>query len=168
MNIHLSLNDSGPQLMLTNLVRAVGQSLLVAPLSSIAMAHIKQDESAAASGLFNMLRSLGGAIGTAALATVITKREQFHFNIIGQAVTSFNPIDQSFLTRMQQYFLPHGVPDPARSYQQAEILLGELVKQQATIMAYSDAFYSIAVVLLTAVLAVALTRSPMNKRAAAG
>lgn len=168
MNIHLSLNDSGPQLMLTNLVRAVGQSLLVAPLSSIAMAHIKQDESAAASGLFNMLRSLGGAIGTAALATVITKREQFHSNIIGQAVTSFNPIDQSFLTRMQQYFLPHGVPDPARSYQQAEILLGELVKQQATIMAYSDAFYSIAVVLLTAVLAVALTGSPMNKRAAAG
>ena len=39
-----------------------------------------------ASGLFNMLRNLGGAIGTAALATIITKREQFHSNIIGQSV----------------------------------------------------------------------------------
>ena len=41
-----------------------------------------------ASGLFNMLRNLGGAVGTATLATILTKREQFHSNIIGQAVTS--------------------------------------------------------------------------------
>ncbi len=34
-----------------------------------------------------MLRNLGSAIGTAVLATVITKREQFHSNIIGQSVT---------------------------------------------------------------------------------
>jgi len=33
-----------------------------------------------------MLRNLGGAIGTAVLATVITKREQFHSHIIGQSV----------------------------------------------------------------------------------
>ena len=34
-----------------------------------------------------MLRNLGGAVGTATLATMITKREQFHSNIIGQSVT---------------------------------------------------------------------------------
>ena len=36
-----------------------------------------------------MFRNLGGAIGTAVLATVITKREQFHSNIIGQSVTIY-------------------------------------------------------------------------------
>ena len=40
-------------------------------------------------GLSNMLRNLGGAVGTATLATVLTKREQFHSNIIGQSVTLY-------------------------------------------------------------------------------
>jgi hypothetical protein len=36
-------------------------------------------------GISNMIRNLGGAIGTAVLATIVTKREQFHSNIIGQS-----------------------------------------------------------------------------------
>jgi MFS transporter, DHA2 family, multidrug resistance protein len=158
MNSELSFNDGGPQFMFTNIVRAFGQALLISPLSTIAMADIHPRDSAAASGLFNMLRSLGGAIGTAALATIITKREQFHSNIIGQSVTPYSVIDQSFLIRMQHFFQAHGVPDPARSYHQAEILLGNLVAQQSFIMGFSDAFYVMAVVLLTAAIAVVLTR----------
>jgi len=48
---------------------------------------IAPQDAAAASGISNMFRNLGGAIGTAVLATIITKREQFHSNIIGQSVT---------------------------------------------------------------------------------
>jgi DHA2 family multidrug resistance protein len=33
-----------------------------------------------------MMRNLGGAIGTAVLSTIVIKREQLHFNIVGQAV----------------------------------------------------------------------------------
>ncbi len=164
MNTELSFNDGGQQFMLTNIVRAFGQALLISPLSTIAMDNISQKDSAAASGLFNMLRSLGGAIGTAVLATIITKREQFHSNIIGQSVTPYSVIDQSFLTRMQHYFEVHGLPDPARSYHQAEILLGNLVAQQSLIMGFSDAFYVMAVVLLTAAVAVVLTK-PLKGRA---
>ena len=36
-----------------------------------------------------MLRNLGGAIGTARLQTFLTKREQFHSNVIGQSVTLY-------------------------------------------------------------------------------
>ncbi len=159
MNTHLSFNDAGPQFIAANLVRALGQAFLIAPLSSIAMANVAPKDSAAASGLFNMMRSLGGAIGTAALATIITKREQFHSNIIGQSVTAFSPTDQSFLIRMQHYFLTRGVPDLGRSYHQGEILLGNLVARQAYIFGFSDAFYVMAVVLLTAAVAVILTKA---------
>ncbi|MFA5958462.1 DHA2 family efflux MFS transporter permease subunit [Hyphomicrobium sp.] len=158
MNATLSFDYGGDQFMTTNIVRAFGQALLLSPLSVIATSEISPKDSAAASGLFNMLRSLGGAIGTAALATIITKREQFHSNIIGQSVTPFSVTDQSFLTRMQHYFEAHGLPDPARAYHQGEILLGNLVQQQAFIMAFSDAFYVMAVVLLTAAVAVVLTK----------
>ncbi|MEP9348399.1 MDR family MFS transporter [Xanthobacter sp. KR7-225] len=162
MNAHLSFNDGGPQFILTNIVRAFGQAIVLSPLANLAMAEIGPKDSAAASGLFNMLRSLGGAIGTAALATIISKREQFHSNIIGQSVTPSAPRDVSFLLEMQRFFEAHGLPDPARAYHQGEILLGKLVARQALILAFSDAFFVMAAVLLTAAFAIVLTRAPRH------
>ncbi|MBX4421240.1 hypothetical protein K4H00_24850, partial [Mycobacterium tuberculosis] len=81
---------SGDQLWLPNIVRAVGQAVVMAPLTAIAMVGVARHESAAASGVFNMLRNLGGAFGTAMLATIVTKREQFHSNTIGNSVTLFS------------------------------------------------------------------------------
>ena len=48
-------------------------------------------EAGAASGLFNMMRNLGGAIGTAAVETFFTKREQFHSAIINEHVSLLQP-----------------------------------------------------------------------------
>lgn len=158
MNTHLSANDGGQQFLSANVVRAVGQAILITPLTTIAMSTIGLSDSAAASGLYNMLRNLGGAVGTAALATLISKREQFHSNIIGQSVTPYDLTDQAFLEKMQGYFQLHGLPDAHRAYHQAEIVLGSLVSQQALIMAFSDAYYVMGVLLLAAAGIVALTR----------
>ncbi|MFG1414343.1 MAG: MDR family MFS transporter [Pseudomonadota bacterium] len=158
MNTHLDLDVGGDQLMWTNIVRALGQAIVLSPLTGIAMLGISPAQSAAASGIFNMMRSLGGAVGTAALATVISKREQFHSNIIGQSVTPYAETTRGFLAQMQDYFLQHGIPDPQRAYHQAEILLGKLVAQQALIMAFSDTFAVLGGILLFAACAVMLTR----------
>ncbi|GLK85555.1 DHA2 family efflux MFS transporter permease subunit [Ancylobacter defluvii] len=158
LNTHLSYNVGGDQLMMTNIVRAVGQAIVLSPLASITMIGMPPALSGQASGLFNMMRSLGGAIGTAALATLITKREQFHSNIIGQSVTPYGESVREFLDRMQHYFLQHGVPDPNRAYHQGEILLGQLVARQSLIMGFSDTFAALGVLLLLAMVAVAFTR----------
>jgi hypothetical protein len=50
-----------------NVVRALGQAVVMTPISAIAMVGIASTEAGAASGLFNMMRNLGGAIGTAAV-----------------------------------------------------------------------------------------------------
>lgn len=157
MNTHLSDHVGGDQLMLTNIVRALGQAIVLSPLASITMIGMPPALSGQASGLFNMMRSLGGAIGTAALATLITKREQFHSNIIGQSVTPYGENVREFLDQMQRYFEAHGVDAP-RAYHQAEILLGQLVAQQSLIMGFSDTFGALGVLLLVAVAAVAFTR----------
>ena len=87
MNTAMSPDYAGDQLCIPNIVRAIGQAMVLTPLSSITTGDIAPQDAAAASGISNMLRNLGGAVGTAVLATVITKREQFHSNIIGQSVT---------------------------------------------------------------------------------
>ena len=67
MNITLSLDSAGDQFFLPNVVRAIGQALVLTPISAITTAGIAPSEAGAASGLSNMLRNLGGAVGTATL-----------------------------------------------------------------------------------------------------
>ena len=87
MNTAMSPDYAGDQLWIPNIVRAIGQAMVLTPLTSVTTSETAPQDAAAASGISNMLRNLGGAIGTAVLATVVTKREQFHSNIIGQSVT---------------------------------------------------------------------------------
>src|SRR4051794_11046561 len=60
MNITLSLDSAGDQFFIPNIVRAVGQALVLPPITVITTAGIAPSEAAAASGLSNMLRNLGG------------------------------------------------------------------------------------------------------------
>jgi DHA2 family multidrug resistance protein len=158
MNTAMSPDYAGDQLWIPNIVRAIGQAMVLTPLTSVMTGGIAPQDAAAASGISNMFRNLGGAIGTAVLATIITKREQFHSNIIGQSVTLGREEVRNRIAQMTDYFMGHGVPDPAAAHQQAIIALGKAVKRQALVMGFSDTFAVIGAVLVLAAIAVALTR----------
>jgi DHA2 family multidrug resistance protein len=98
---------------------------------------------------------------------VITKREQFHSNIIGQSVTLGREEVRNRIAQMSDFFMSHGVPDPAAARHQAIIALGKAVKKQALVMGFSDTFAVIGVVLVLAAIAVALTRKVKGSGAAA-
>jgi DHA2 family multidrug resistance protein len=167
MNIAMSPDYAGDQLWVPNIVRAIGQAMVLTPLTSVITGDIAPQDVPAASGISNMFRNLGGAIGTAVLATVITKREQFHSNIIGQSVTLGREEIRNRIAQMTDYFMAHGVPDPAAARQQAIIALGKAVKHQALVMGFSDTFAVIGVVLVLAAGAVLLTRKVKGSGAAA-
>jgi MFS transporter, DHA2 family, multidrug resistance protein len=158
MNTMMSPDYAGDQLWIPNIVRAIGQAMVLTPLTSVTTGAIAPQDAAAASGISNMLRNLGGAIGTAVLATVVTKREQFHSNIIGQSVTLGREEVRNRIAQSTDYFISHGVPDPAAAQHQAIAALGSAVKHQALVMGFSDTFAVIGVVLVLAALAVTLTR----------
>ena len=158
MNTAMSLDYAGDQLWIPNIVRAIGQAMVLTPLTSVMTGGIAPQDAAAASGISNMLRNLGGAIGTAVLATVITKREQFHSNIIGQSVTLGREEVRNRIAQMTGYFMAHGVPDPAAAHQQAIIALGNTVRRQALVMGFGDTFAVIGAMLVLAAVAVAFTR----------
>jgi DHA2 family multidrug resistance protein len=166
MNTTMSLDYSGDQFWIPNIVRAIGQALTLAPLSNVSLGSVAPQDAAAASGISNMMRNLGGAIGTAVLATIVTKREQFHSNIIGQSVDLGREEVRNRIAEMTRYFLNHGVADPAAAHQQAIIALGKVVKRQALVLGFSDTFMVLGVVLLLSAAAILLTRK--TKAAVAG
>ena len=132
--------------------------MVITPLTAIAMLGIAPKDAANASGLFNMLRNLGGAVGTAALGTIITKREQFHSNIIGQAVTHLARGGAPAIDQMTDYFMAHGMSDQAAAQHQAIIALGKTVKRQALVLGFSDTFAVIGVMLAIAAVVLLFAR----------
>ena len=105
-----------------------------------------------------MLRNLGGAVGTATLSTVLTKREQFHSNIIGQAVTLTRDEVRQRISDSTAYFTARGVSDPAQAQHQAIVQIGRIVHRQALITGFSDAFAVIGVLLAAAAIAILFAR----------
>ena len=112
-----------------------------------------------------MLRNLGGAVGTATLATVLTKREQFHSNIIGQSVTLYRDevrerIGQ--LTALLSWRMAS--PIRTRAGSKAIAAIGAIVQRQALIMGFSDTFAVIGVVLAIAAVALLFARKARARR----
>ena len=168
MNVWLSPDSAGDQFWFPNIVRAIGQALVLAPISAITTSSIAASEAGAASGLSNMLRNLGGAVGTATLATVLTKREQYHSNIIGQSVTLARDEVRERLSELTNYFLSHGVSDAALAHHKAIVAIGNLVRRQALIIGFSDTFALIGIVLATAAVVVLFARRTAGGGSAEG
>jgi MFS transporter, DHA2 family, multidrug resistance protein len=158
MNLYLDRNYAAPQLFWPDVVRAVGTAIVLTPLSAIAMVGIAPAEAGAASGLFNMMRNLGGAMGTAAVETFFTKREQFHSFMINGHVSLLQSATRARLAELQQYFMAHGFPSAAGAWHRAVIAIGQSIHAQATIMGYADCFALLGIVLFAAILPVALLR----------
>ena len=115
MNVTLSYDIAGDQLFGAEYRARLGPGFGAdAGYSVVITGGIAPSEAGAASGLSNMLRNLAGAVGTATLSTILTKREQFHSNIIGQSVTLSRDEVRQRIDQMTSYFLSHGVSDPRR------------------------------------------------------
>ncbi|MBE9034765.1 DHA2 family efflux MFS transporter permease subunit [aff. Roholtiella sp. LEGE 12411] len=153
MNAGMTYQTGLDQLRWSQLVRAMGQPLIMVPLTSIATTGLSPKEAGSASGLFNMMRNMGGSIGIASLATLLTNREQFHSNRLGEAVSLFNPETQQRIDQMTQYFVSRGA-DFSTAQNQAIASISNLVRREAFVMAFNDCFYFIGIALLLSGIAI--------------
>jgi MFS transporter, DHA2 family, multidrug resistance protein len=160
MNVHMTGDYAADQLLWPNIVRAIGQALVFAPLSAIATAGIEAENAGSASGLFNMMRNLGGAVGIALLQTLLTKREQYHSNVLMQSVSMFEQATRAKIEKLTQYFMAHGVLDPSDASHRAYVAIGKIVQKQAFILAFSDMFFLLGLALIAALAASLLLKKP--------
>ncbi|MEN5237717.1 MDR family MFS transporter [Pseudomonas sp. TWI923] len=153
----LNPDFAGPQFNQIQVIRAIGQPMIMVTISLIATAYIQPQDAGSASSLFNILRNLGGAIGIALLATLLDARAKVYFDYLREALVPSNP---QVAERLAQLTERLGNDTAALGK------LSEITHQQAMIMAYNDAFHFVGIGLAVSMLAVLLTRKlPLGLKA---
>ncbi len=150
------------QLILPQVLRAIGQPLFAVPLSQLATAGLPPRDTADAAALSSMMRNLGGSMCIAMISTVIERREHFHFSVIAGRLSANDLMVQQ---RVAALASRGGPVDATMAHLQAMARLAAQVRQQATIMSYADAFGIIGVTLMACLLALVLLRKPAPRPA---
>lgn len=165
MNTSMSYNTAGDQLMIANIVRAFGQPFTIVPVTALATATLARRDAADGSAIFNIFRNVGGSFGIAILSTVITRREQFHDFRIGETITAYDPATQARVQLLSERFAGDGF-GPAMALRQAYTVIKGLVRRDAFIMAFNDAFLIVGVALAIGAVAIWFCKKPASGAAA--
>jgi DHA2 family multidrug resistance protein len=113
-------------------------SFVFVPLATMTTSTIPREEMGNATGLFNMLRNIGGSIGISMATTALIRRAALHQTEIGANVTSSTMVLQQKSAALAG-FLVHRV-GPAQARPGSMGLLYGLMEQQAALKAYIDVF----------------------------
>ncbi|MFT6669142.1 MAG: DHA2 family multidrug resistance protein [Afipia broomeae] len=124
------------ELLWPQVFRGVGMMLAMVPVNNIALGTLPPDRLKNASGLFNLTRNLGGAVGLAIINTVLDHRTDLHISRLHDRVTWGNAMAVETLNMLTQKFQGAGNASLMAMKQ-----LSQIVHRQAVVMSFGDAFF---------------------------
>src|SRR5262249_47469300 len=139
-----------------------GSGCVFVPLSTTAMAFLKNEEIGNASGLYNLLRNIGGSIGISVVNTIVARHEQLHRNEIGASLTPGRTEVQGAVAGIQQYLGAQGA-SPTTATRQAYGLLDHSLTAQARLWSYVDDFRYMALVCFACIPIVFLLKKSVGR-----
>jgi DHA2 family multidrug resistance protein len=152
MNGYLSYLTEHDYIMTSLYIRGFAMGILFTPLSAMALYELPREKLAQASGLFNVLRQLGGSFGVALLATLLTTRVNYHTQMYGSAIDANSQTYHTISTNLG-YFAQHEVgSNIANAMKQGQALIYAHVGQQAFIQGIDDDFLVAGLITLLAAL----------------
>ena len=156
--------DIGPlTLLLPILFTGFALSFVFVPLATMTTSTIPREEMGNATGLFNMLRNIGGSVGIAMATTALIRRADLHQTEIGANLTASSPELQQKSALMAAY-LSHYL-GRAQARPGSLGLVYRLMGQQAALLAYVDVFRWTALLAFFCAGAVWLFRKPARHAA---
>jgi MFS transporter, DHA2 family, multidrug resistance protein len=148
LNSFLSYLTENSAVMIALYIRGLGMGIMFTPLSTISLSEIPREKMAQASGIFNIIRQLGGSFGVAILATILSSRISFHAQIYAQAIDMNSPTYQQ-VSRNLVYQIEHSAgSSQANAVRQGQLALVSQLNKEAYIQAVDDDFLIAAVITL--------------------
>ena len=119
-------------------MNGLANPLIFIALSTMSFATLRRDQMGGATGIYNLMRNLGGSVGISLVATLLARRAQVHQNVLVARMTPYDPVFQRRLESLRQVLTPK-VGASAAAQQALGILYKTLVAQ-ATLLAFVDNF----------------------------
>ena len=126
------------------------------PINNIALGTLPAEQLKNASGLFNLTRNLGGAVGLAVINTIIMRRTDFHYERLAESVQWGNHQVMDLLAALENQLGSAGIS----AKKGALLQLYNIVHQEATVMAFIDAFFILTMLFLVLTLLVWAVKKP--------
>jgi DHA2 family multidrug resistance protein len=121
--------------------------MIFPPLTRATLANIPRVEMGNATGMYNLLRNIGGSVGIALSATMLTRLAQFYQANLASHVNSYNPIVQSRFRELTEAAMARGL-DAVSSQKAAMGIMYKLVGREAGLLAYTYIFWIIGLAFL--------------------
>ena len=144
------------ELLWPQIFRGVGLMMSMVPINNLALGTMSPMKIKNASGLFNLMRNLGGAVGLALINTLLDKRMDLHLERLRESVTWGRQVAVDTLADMTKALAARG--SDAELAATRELAL--IVRRQAEVLALSDVFLALTVIFLGCVGFGALMRRP--------
>lgn len=154
VNAGLTHDVGTAELILPQVIRSIAFPLFAVPLFQLAINDLSSErDTADAASLSNICRNLGGSIGIAMLSTITQSREQVHYAAIRDRVTANAGATWAHVDRLASMFADRSGDASSASVQAIAQIAGQM-HREATVMAYSDAFMTLAILLAISIPAV--------------
>jgi len=150
-SVHLmaqfNLQASLEAIIWPRILMGFGLGFLFIPLQILSLSRIAKEEMANATGIFNLLRNLGGSFGVAFVTTLLVRRAQFHQDHLAQHLTIFDRNLQLTLPQISQLLQEKGFANSLFNQGGLGMIYNQLLRQ-ASMLSFNDAFYLLSILMV--------------------
>jgi DHA2 family multidrug resistance protein len=144
------------------IVLGFGLAMIFVPLTSVTLANIPRHDMGNATGMFNLLRNIGGSVGIAMAATLLARYSQFYQNMLAANITPYSATFQQRLAELKQSLIYKGIVASQAEHSALGIVYGE-VRRQAGALAFNRIFFIIGLAFLVIIPLLLLLKRPAHQ-----
>jgi DHA2 family multidrug resistance protein len=142
----INLDIAASSVMWPNVLSGLAMGFIFVPLTTTTMGSLPNEQMGNATGIFNLMRNIGGGMGISLATTLVARGTQVHQAMLVGHLTPYDPEFQRRLAIITGALARYG--DPVAAQRQAYGLIGGILMQQANMAAYIDTFGVLAILCL--------------------
>ena len=155
---NFTLNADFATVIWPRIVLGIGMGFFFIPLTTLTMSSISKEDMGNASGIYNLLRNLGGSFGVAFVTTILARRAQYHQAHLVENLTPYDTPYQLAVQQGTQALQLRGLEGTQAQQGSLANIYHELLRQ-ASMLSFNDAFHLVCIIMLCILPLVCLMRA---------
>ena len=147
---HINLEIGMASVVVPNVFNGFAMGFVFVPLTTMTLSRLPRQEIGNATGIYNLMRNIGGSIGIASVTTMLVRGAQAHQNYLAADANTGNPVLGGLVRGLQAKLFSQGA-DAVTAHRKALGAIYRIIEQQSALLAYADNFKLLAVLSLLCV-----------------